>query len=238
MIDLEISRKRPVDRLIQAVTSNNIPEIESALSDGASPNDSIMDAPPILLAIRREFLDVARTLINHGANVSLPNRQGWTALHEAATQCNVDAISILAEAEFPRWNKLDNTGWSPLRAAVESYENPSQLRAIRALINQNALPNMTDEDGITPLMRAVELRSSDVVELLMACGANATLKDQNNQSAQDRSKDWSDAPDALFQTPINTNNQEDSVESSNNNVEEDIKPAVPRSTIRKRGPNS
>jgi ankyrin repeat protein len=67
------------------------------------------------------------------------------------------------------------------------------LEAVSALLEAGADPNIADEEGATPLMRAVLATPPAAVRALLASGANAQARKQNGDSAADLARkrlDW------------------------------------------------
>ncbi len=102
------------------------------------------DESPLMLAALRGHGELARKLIERGADV---NKTGWTPLHYAATNGHLEIMNLLLEHH--------------------------------AYIDAES-PNAT-----TPLMMAAHYGSADAVRLLLAAGADATLKNQLGMSAID-----------------------------------------------------
>jgi len=98
--------------------------------------------------------DMARRLIDLGADVAARNRRGATPLHYAA-----DGI--------PGWS-----GWDPERQAA----------VIACLIEAGADPNAVDKSGVTPLHRAVRTRCADAVRALLNGGADPQARNGNGST--------------------------------------------------------
>lgn len=102
------------------------------------------DESPLMLAALRGHVDLAKKLIDRGADV---NKTGWTPLHYAATNGHLEIMNLLLEHH--------------------------------AYIDAES-PNAT-----TPLMMAAHYGSADAVRLLLAAGADPTLRNQLGMSAID-----------------------------------------------------
>lgn len=59
---------------------------------------------------------VTRYLIQHGANTSKSDKDGWTALHNAASRDHRDVASVLIVDGDAETNSRSKTGFTPLSA--------------------------------------------------------------------------------------------------------------------------
>jgi hypothetical protein len=99
--------------------------------------------------------DIARGLVERGADVRARNRRGAEPLHAAA-------IGVPGSGN-----------WSP-----------TQQRAVIAyLIEVGADPNAAAKGGVTPLHRAVRNRCSAAVDALLRAGADPRLANDNGSTA-------------------------------------------------------
>ena len=99
-------------------------------------------------------LDLARTLIDMGADVRANNRRGAEPLHYAAD------------------GGPGSRSWNPA----------AQAATIALLIEAGADPNATDKSGVAPLHRAVRTRCSGAVKALLDGGADAQRKNKNGST--------------------------------------------------------
>jgi hypothetical protein len=88
--------------------------------------------------------ELARTLIQQGADIHAANRLGYQPLHCAA----------VGLPGSPAWNPS------------------SQAATIRCLIAAGADPNATDKRGVSPLHQAVRTRCAAALRTLLECGAD------------------------------------------------------------------
>src|SRR5215475_9645833 len=70
---------------------------------------------------------------------------------------------------------------SVFRDAIQSR----QVDCVRTLLADGADIGLVDDKGMTPLMLAESVGSPEIVELLLAAGADATPKDKLESTAQD-----------------------------------------------------
>lgn len=135
----------------------------------------------------------ARLLIQHGADITLRDHQGKTALMWAA-QGNPQAVSLLL-AHGARVDARDKSGRTALLCAASVRDLSSMGRLLAAGADVDA----QDKEGETPLMRAsvrpeapagtaYPLVCRRAVSLLLRQGANPRLKDKQHRTVTDYAK--------------------------------------------------
>jgi hypothetical protein len=120
--------------------------------------------------------EIARALIDRGADVAAQNRRGATPLHYAAD----------GSPGTPRWNPA------------------AQAATIALLIASGADPNAGNRDGVTPLHRAVRTRAAAAVSALLTGGADARRENGNGSTplmlaTQQTGRSGSGSPEAKAQ---------------------------------------
>ena len=98
--------------------------------------------------------EIARMLLDRGANVASRNRRGAEPLHYAAD------------------GSPGSRHWNP----------QAQAAMIHLLIQHGANPNAFDKSGVAPLHRAVRQRCPAAVEALLNSGASATLQNKSGST--------------------------------------------------------
>ncbi len=92
--------RKPEHEIVSAVQQNNADFVAEYLSEGGDPNMLSRFKDPLLyLAVGRQGgVEVARLLVEAGADVNSQGKNGITALTGAASWCNVDEIKLLLNA--------------------------------------------------------------------------------------------------------------------------------------------
>ena len=128
-------------------------------------------------ALHWAIADAAKVklLMMNGADVNAKTVEGRTALHGAASlPAGAPVVAMLLEvgAEVDARSLV---GQTPLFAAAgASVDN------VRLLLDKGANPNAVSQTGATPLMT---VRSSEIVSLLVARGADATARSKRGETA-------------------------------------------------------
>lgn len=116
------------------------------------------DESPLMMASLKGHLELARKLIERGADV---NKTGWTPLHYAATNGHLPVIELLLEqhayidAESPN-------GSTPLMMAAH-YGTPA---AVKLLLEAGADPLLRNQLGLTAIDFANRGNRKDSAELI------------------------------------------------------------------------
>ena len=166
----------------------------------------------LMYAARANALDAGRALIESGANLDLPDPDGATALVIAIINAHYEFAAMLIEAGADP-NVVEATGMGPLYAAVDMHRlaighgrpNPKPVGLldavdiVRMLLDRGADPNAKLRtpimqrqhtagdaalgEGATPLLRAAKSGDIEIVQLLVAAGADPTHTMPNGSTA-------------------------------------------------------
>ena len=153
--------------LIKAVQTNNINKVNELLQQGIDPNmrskrkynDSEENSyikkgdPLLIIATRNNNVDMVRLLLQYGADPDIVDEYHRTALSWAAFEY-VEILEILLKFKKRSSGRI-------------SYANP----------------NISDYDGVTPLMHAAFAEGNETVKLLLEHGAKVNQKNIQGHTA-------------------------------------------------------
>ena len=135
------------------------------------------ESTPLHLASRMGHLEVARLLVEHGADVTVENQYGRTPLHWAVQDGGSDVVRFLVE-HGADVTVQDYDGSTPLHWAARE----GSVDVVRLLVKHGANVTVQDNNGWTPLLWAAREGSVDVARFLLERGADATVKDKYESS--------------------------------------------------------
>jgi ankyrin repeat protein len=125
------------------------------------------------LAVKFNHVDLAKLLIEKGADIEAANPAGWTALHFTAWLNRYEIAQLLIEAGA----KIEARGvysWTPLHRAA-CY---NRVDVARLLIENGADIEAKTKDGRTALHLAAQGNSLKLAKLLIENGADVDAKDK------------------------------------------------------------
>lgn len=174
------------DDFVQAAYNGDVEAVKRYLKDGLDLNHVSTKGWTALDAALQAAVspvhpgdpkDVARLLIDAGADLTIPSPDGWRPLVKTAawSAYMVDLLEYLL-AHGDSWHGQED--WKGINYAA-SWRGDS---AIRVLCANGADPDTRDDEGRTPLMRAVKNGHRATVGALLDVGANPNLKDSEGQT--------------------------------------------------------
>lgn len=179
LIGFSSSHAGSYDDFFRAVVSDNPRTIRQLAERGFDPNTRDEKGQPgIIRALLAESFTAALALAQLPAtDVDTRNPAGETALMVAALKGEM----AVCEALLARGAAADHEGWTPLHYAASG----GSLPALRRLLGHGVRVDPRAPNGRTPLMMAVLFADEELVDALLAAGADRSLRDANGRSAAD-----------------------------------------------------
>jgi hypothetical protein len=134
-------------------------------------------------AVAANRAEIARLLLDAGADANKTDRLGSTPLHSAAEWGHAQVVSALVKAAA-RVSASDKNGSTPLHAAAEW----GHTEVAKILLGAGADANATDSNGETPLHVAAARRVppliiyANVVRVVLDAGSKATARNKAGQT--------------------------------------------------------
>jgi len=163
----------------RAVRGDNASGVRSLLQRGFDPNTRDENGQTgLLIALREPSPKVIQVLLESPQlNVDIANAKDETPLMLAAIKGQQDLVTQLLKRDAA----VNKTGWAPLHYAATS----GQLTIMKVLLDNYAFIDAQSPNGTTPLMMAAMYGSGEAVKLLLAEGADTTMKNQLGMTAVD-----------------------------------------------------
>jgi ankyrin repeat protein len=175
---------------IHSTHSNGRSLLHVAASEGSTMLDILLEhgldvdakteigQTALFLACDNSNLAAVETLVAHGANTLIADKDDTTPLHMTSDE---DVGLCLLSSKHTTEVDLKWSGFTPLMLAAWR----GQLRLVQGFLARNDCnPSLTTKEGRDALSYAAEYDQADVVEeLLKADGVNATAQDEDKMSA-------------------------------------------------------
>jgi ankyrin repeat protein len=155
--------------LVIASREGHVDSVRALIAGGANVNLTAGDqTSPLLAAVQNGFYDVAAVLLEHKADPNLANNKGWTPLYMAVKNRNIETGTVplpndVGELEF-------------IRLILENGADPNLQIKADTEVHSGFKAIWLQEEGATPFFRAAIAGDMTVLKLLMAYGADPSLK--------------------------------------------------------------
>lgn len=209
--DTELNLNSPQYRIADNITKQfcsaaehqNLPMMNLFIQQGADINNENCDpykaTTPLMVAVSSHYTDhitVFNYLLDHGANVNYKTKNGetalmyllkdpWESFHGTVPFLN-QALPALLEhgADVNAENKAGDTPLIYLAASGYSQFSLQQfINSMNLLIKNGANINHQDHSGLTALMITAKGCGIESTKLLLASGADSTIKTKTGDSA-------------------------------------------------------
>ena len=156
-------RNVPVEQLLDAIQSRDLPKMRRLLKAGTNPNAVDKESHPaiVLAAHCSQPLQMIRVLLRGGANANATDDQGNTALMVLSRDEDIDSVKELVK-HGANINAKNQDGDTPLtNAAIWGA-----TKVVRFLLANSADRNLHDGAGITAINLARQHGYKQIVDLL------------------------------------------------------------------------
>ena len=167
------------DDFFEGLKTDDVKVVANLLARGFDPNTLSFDGQyPLVLAIRRPSPAVLDLLLRtKGLRAEVRTAKDESALMLASMGGMVEVCKRLIALDAD----VNKTGWTPLHYAASG----GHIEVIKLLLSHSAYIDAESPNLTTPLMMAAMYGSPQAVELLLAEGADASLKNQKGMTALD-----------------------------------------------------
>ncbi|XP_074019791.1 KN motif and ankyrin repeat domain-containing protein 3 [Numenius arquata] len=128
------------------------------------------------------FAEVSPALLAHVVNLADGN--GNTALHYSVSHSNFHIVRLLLDTGVCNVDHQNKAGYTALMlAALAAVEQEDDMNVVRRLFSMGNVNAKASQAGQTALMLAVSHGRQEMVEALLACGADVNLQDEEGSTA-------------------------------------------------------
>lgn len=176
------------EALLDAAAIGRVEKLREAIKEGGDPDYMRMDISPCLVATSNDHLECVKLIIEAGGGADLPNRFGWTAIHEAAIKEDTAFLEVILASEFEQ-NLImrDKQGHTALRAAIDSGRHKAVSMLLEA---EPRLLDIVDLDNVSPVMAAAKARNASLMEMLLSYGPDLTVVDSQGMNIANYVEGW------------------------------------------------
>ncbi|RKK66726.1 hypothetical protein BFJ69_g15146 [Fusarium oxysporum] len=166
------------ERLVEAIAINkkNGNEVIALLVDRRGDKTTITE-DGLMAAVGKGHVEVVKLLLDKGADVNIPDKDGWTPVFSASWNGYVEVVKLLldkgADVNIP-----DKNGWTPVSAASAN----GHVEVVKLLLDKGADVNIPDKNGWTPVSAASANRHVEVVKLLLDKGADVNIPTKDGRT--------------------------------------------------------
>lgn len=175
--------------LLNAVETKDLTQVKEIVS---SENYQINEQnekgeTPLLIATHNNDVDIAKVLIDAGADVNKQDNIEDSAYLYAAAQGKTEILAYIIENTTPNQSIYNRFGGNAIIPAAEK----GHLDNVKLLLQDGKVDiNHQNNYGYTALIEAVALRDGskvyqEIVSELLKNGADKTLKDNSGRTAED-----------------------------------------------------
>ncbi|MFJ7408522.1 MULTISPECIES: ankyrin repeat domain-containing protein [unclassified Lysinibacillus] len=179
--------------LIQAVEHNDVEKVLEILQNSSYPINETNDKgeTPLLIATHENYIEVAKRLIDAGADINQQDHIQDSAYLYAGAQGKTEILKYMIEHAEPNQKIVNRYGGNTLIPAAEK----GHLNNVKVLLEDGKVNiNHQNNFGYTALIEAVALTDGSVVyqqiaQELLAYNANKELRDNSGKTALDYAKE-------------------------------------------------
>ncbi len=121
-----------------AIITENLEVVRQHIDAGTDINkkDPMTGSSPLITAATFGKTDIAKALIDAGADLSVKNNDGSTALHSAAFFCRVEIVQLLIDANVDK-DQRNNFGATARESVMGPFE---QVQPIYTMMHEQLAP--------------------------------------------------------------------------------------------------
>lgn len=175
--------------LLEAVAQNDLQTTNEILNSPGYPIDetNIEGNTPLNLAVHANAVEIAKALIDHGADINAQNNISDSPYLYAGAEGRTEILAYMLEKGEPDQQKVNRFGGNALIPAAEK----GHIDNVRLLLDDGrAAINFQNNYGYTALIEVVALKDGSqiyqqITQLLLERGADPAIRDNTGRTAMD-----------------------------------------------------
>lgn len=191
--EVKVMKEYSPGSLIKAVTDNDIEKVSEILKDDKYPINEVngQNESALLIATHNNFVEIAKELIDKGADVNQQDSIEDSPYLYAGAQGKTEILSYMLENSQPNQNIYNRFGGNTIIPAAEK----GHLDTVKVLLEDGKVDiNHQNNYGYTALIEAIALTDGskvyqDIVAELLKSGADKTLQDNYGKTAEDYARE-------------------------------------------------
>ena len=182
------------DAFLSEIIGCDLEKVALFIEAGIDVNAAIDGAPPIvwLASKRRGNCEIAKLLIDNGADVNAVGESGLTAIRMAVVNDHKELVRLLIENRADVC-AADQDGVTAIHTAA--IHNRKEL--VQLLIENGADVNAVGKGGLAAIQIALSDNRKELVQLLVANGADATPTSDGNGTLSEKQEIVTLPPDGV-----------------------------------------
>lgn len=130
--------EKPEMNIHAAVLEGNLEVVQQHIKAGTDINEiePMSGSTPIISAATFDKIDIAKALIDAGADLTISNNDGTTPLHSAAFFCRVEILQLLIDANADKTLR-NNFGATPRETVMGPF---AEIKPIYEMMQQQLAP--------------------------------------------------------------------------------------------------
>ncbi|WP_392455221.1 ankyrin repeat domain-containing protein [Chryseomicrobium aureum] len=185
--------KPQAGELLKSVENNDVEKVEVILQDSSYPINETNDKgeSTLLIATHKNYIDVAKRLIDAGADINQQDHLQDSPYLYAGAQGKTEILKYMIEQAEPNHTVVNRYGGNALIPAAEK----GHLENVKVLL-QDGKADIDHQNnyGYTALIEAVALTDGsalyqEIVQELLKYNANKELRDNRGKTALDYAKE-------------------------------------------------
>ncbi|KAM8930285.1 KN motif and ankyrin repeat domain-containing protein 4 [Pelodytes ibericus] len=138
--------------------------------------------PDLVVVYLEELKSISPHLLQMVVNIADEN--GNTALHYSVSHSNFGIVKLLLDTGVCDVDHQNKAGYTPVMLTpLASAETDEDMEVVLELLNSGNLNLCATQGGQTALILGVSHGRSDMVKVLLHCGADVNLQDKDGDSA-------------------------------------------------------